>query len=605
MQERNHPSCTLFGLFCRRKVLMQGLSWIGGIGVISSGWVVAQTDPSIDNIGSSTTQEAPPVVRFESNSPRPPAPPAARRRSIAQPERAFVPRRRSAPTASEPSVVRRRSTPTASEPSVVRRRSTPKPVASRRRRSTPKPIASRRRYSPELEQASAAFRRRYSPAAEPTVARRRRSAPAVESTAVSREPELSAPNLLEPNAISYVKPPKLAPSKPGETEIASSDYNNNYIDPTDYSLGATSGGEEPSGSYEEPPEVVLSERSTGCQSVLQSGEGVSGGLCGSGRVASRRRDRVTANLASSPRSRRTYGNEVRQAIRARESGNRAEVTEAIRAVGYSNRSGLRRSRLASRLERNSRRGTLLASAGPVQIGPIRDRSNRTRYRRDRTSSSAPAIASNFQSEREYTPQNVPSYKPLIPTIFRGLSNGNTSLIFPLAVPAPITSLFGWRVHPISGSRRFHAGTDLGAPMGTPVLAAYAGRVAIADWMGGYGQAIVLQHNETQETLYAHLSEILVQPGQVIEQGTVIGRVGSTGNSTGPHLHFEVRQLTESGWMAMNSGAQLEYGLAQLIKALQVAQAPPQTTPQTTPQTIPQTIPQTTPQTIPQTMQPDS
>jgi hypothetical protein len=130
MQERNHPSCTLFGLFCRRKVLMQGLSWVGGIGVISSGWVVAQTDPSIDNIGSSTTQEAPPVVRFESNSPRPPAPPAARRRSIAQPERAFVPRRRSAPTASEPSVVRRRSTP-ASEPSVAAAQ--PKAVASRRR----------------------------------------------------------------------------------------------------------------------------------------------------------------------------------------------------------------------------------------------------------------------------------------------------------------------------------------------------------------------------------------------------------------------------------------------------------------------------------------
>ncbi|MBW4693594.1 MAG: M23 family metallopeptidase [Lyngbya sp. HA4199-MV5] len=144
-----------------------------------------------------------------------------------------------------------------------------------------------------------------------------------------------------------------------------------------------------------------------------------------------------------------------------------------------------------------------------------------------------------------------------------------SLIFPLAIPAPITSPFGWRVHPIKGNRRFHKGTDLGAPMGTPVLAAASGKVALSDWLGGYGLAIILSHQDnTQETLYAHLSKVFVKPGQWVEKGTVIGRVGSTGLSTGPHLHFELRQKTASGWQAIDPGVQLKYALARLVKAMQ-------------------------------------
>ena len=143
-----------------------------------------------------------------------------------------------------------------------------------------------------------------------------------------------------------------------------------------------------------------------------------------------------------------------------------------------------------------------------------------------------------------------------------------SFIFPLAVPAPITSGFGWRVHPIRGDRRFHSGTDLGAPMGTPVLAAAAGKVAVSDWMGGYGLAIVLSHqDDTRETLYGHLSQVFVKPGQWVEQGTVIGRVGSTGLSTGPHLHFELRQKTSTGWQAIDPGGQLKNALARLVKAM--------------------------------------
>jgi murein DD-endopeptidase MepM/ murein hydrolase activator NlpD len=155
-----------------------------------------------------------------------------------------------------------------------------------------------------------------------------------------------------------------------------------------------------------------------------------------------------------------------------------------------------------------------------------------------------------------------------------LGNGNIRLVFPLAIPAAISSVFGWRLHPISGDTRFHTGTDLAAPMGTPVLAAYAGQVAMADFLGGYGLTVVLGHNQgTQQTLYAHLSEIFVQPGELVKQGEVIGRVGSTGNSTGAHLHFEFRQWTPEGWVALDAGSQLEYALAQLVRSLDFAQAP--------------------------------
>jgi murein DD-endopeptidase MepM/ murein hydrolase activator NlpD len=166
------------------------------------------------------------------------------------------------------------------------------------------------------------------------------------------------------------------------------------------------------------------------------------------------------------------------------------------------------------------------------------------------------------------------YRTYRPPARRG--NGNLRLLFPLSIPAPITSLFGWRIHPITGDSRFHSGVDLGAPLGTPVLAALAGRVAIADFLGGYGLTVTLEHaNGQQETLYAHLSEIFVKPGEAVKQGEVIGRVGSTGLSTGPHLHFEFRQLTEEGWVALDPGEQLEYGLAQLIQSMQVAVRPEQ------------------------------
>ncbi|MDX2216565.1 MAG: peptidoglycan DD-metalloendopeptidase family protein [Oculatellaceae cyanobacterium bins.114] len=138
-------------------------------------------------------------------------------------------------------------------------------------------------------------------------------------------------------------------------------------------------------------------------------------------------------------------------------------------------------------------------------------------------------------------------QPLLMQAVQGLT-----MTYPLTLLAEITSRFGWRIHPITGDRRFHAGVDLGAPYGTPVLAALTGRVVSADFMNGYGLTIVLEHNNSsQRTLYAHLSGIAVEPGTQIEQGHVIGWVGSTGNSTGPHLHFEVQTPTTEGWVAVD------------------------------------------------------
>ena len=176
------------------------------------------------------------------------------------------------------------------------------------------------------------------------------------------------------------------------------------------------------------------------------------------------------------------------------------------------------------------------------------------------------------SEQSVIPASISYLNRKLLRPFSRVGEQNLKLTFPLAIPAPITSFFGWRSHPITGDARMHSGTDIGAPMGTPVIAALAGRVLLSDFLGGYGMTIALEHSDgTQQTLYGHLSEIFVRPGEMIQQGAVIGRVGSTGNSTGPHLHFELRQLTDAGWMAMDAGQQLETTMGDLVNALKVTQ----------------------------------
>jgi murein DD-endopeptidase MepM/ murein hydrolase activator NlpD len=122
--------------------------------------------------------------------------------------------------------------------------------------------------------------------------------------------------------------------------------------------------------------------------------------------------------------------------------------------------------------------------------------------------------------------------------------------YPLPRAFPVTSRYGWRTHPITGETAFHSGIDLGAPRGTPVLATKDGMVEFAGRSGGYGNLIELSH-ASFGTRYAHLDRILVQRGQAVKKGQQIGTVGSTGRSTGPHLHFEVLAPSVSGWAAID------------------------------------------------------
>jgi murein DD-endopeptidase MepM/ murein hydrolase activator NlpD len=116
-------------------------------------------------------------------------------------------------------------------------------------------------------------------------------------------------------------------------------------------------------------------------------------------------------------------------------------------------------------------------------------------------------------------------------------------VWPSRLPlasAALSSRFGARYHPILGGWRQHSGVDLAAATGTPVTAPSPGVVVAAQWWGGYGLFVAIDHGKGMQTRYGHLSAVSVAPGQQVKTGQVIGYVGSTGNSTGPHLHYEMR-----------------------------------------------------------------
>ena len=298
----------------------------------------------------------------------------------------------------------------------------------------------------------------------------------------------------QPRVATYV-----APSRKTAVQ-KTQDYNGAFIDPTDYSTGATS-------TYEAPSKVIFSQRPSR-QSQPQT-------------IITTRGNSLRVSTPQKPQPNASWV-----------SNSRIVATTAILPVEANTTSRIRYT--------SSKRS------------PI------NRQKAFKNVVTLPKIPVSSFYNRTIRPTGM-------------LGNDNTNMMFPLPIPTAITSLFGWRIHPITGDRRFHAGTDFGAGMGTPVIAAYSGNVAVSDLMGGYGLTVVLDHQKFgQQTLYAHLSEIFVQPGQVVEQGAVIGRVGSTGNSTGAHLHFEVRQLTNQGWVATDPGVQLQSAFAQLVESLRVA-----------------------------------
>ena len=121
----------------------------------------------------------------------------------------------------------------------------------------------------------------------------------------------------------------------------------------------------------------------------------------------------------------------------------------------------------------------------------------------------------------------------------GSANASGSFLWPVASYVYVSSRFGLRVHPITGKTKSHTGIDIASNQGTAVYASDGGTVTLAGWNGGYGNCIMIDHGNGYVTLYGHLSSISVSVGQTVSQGATIGAVGSTGNSTGPHLHFEV------------------------------------------------------------------
>lgn len=293
---------------------------------------------------------------------------------------------------------------------------------------------------------------------------------------------------------------RAVPAQITADESVPSGYNSVFIDPTDYSVGAT-----------KAPNVVFSDRSSGCE-ITVSGGNINPGACN-----------------GTP------------------TGAAAGAAPATATAAGGNSGGIQ--------------------VGPVTVSP-----------RGVSLGSTTVVSREALNER-LRPLNI-------------LRRGNEEYVFPLSTPAPISSLFGWRMHPIHQTWRFHAGTDLAAPTGTPVLATRAGRVAVSDYLGGYGLTVILRHGEGDlESRYAHLSRLMVKPGEWIEQGEVVGLVGSTGNSTGPHLHFEIRQLTGQGWVAVDPIEVLEYGIANLMELLDnprlaLGQPSPSTTESAADETLP-------------------
>ncbi|MEM9767616.1 MAG: peptidoglycan DD-metalloendopeptidase family protein [Cyanobacteria bacterium P01_D01_bin.71] len=300
-------------------------------------------------------------------------------------------------------------------------------------------------------------------------------APAIEST-----PTESAP--LPTTPISESVPP--ADSLEVDAPVPGA-FNNVFIDPTDYSLGATPSRDTPS--------LIFSDRTTGCQFSLQQGQSTPSHSCGTA---------AGSNGISG-------------------SGQNGDVT-------YGSPTDSEGAQF---------------SIGPVSVG-----------------GQGVTFGNTTVISREYFNERLRSLNLM--------RRGTQEFVFPLAIPSPITSLFGWRIHPIFGDRRFHTGTDLGAPEGTPVVATQDGEVHVADYLGGYGLIVILRHAEDSlETRYAHLSRILVRPGETVKQGEVVGLVGSTGNSTGPHLHFELRELTAQGWILLNPNELMSYAMANLADAI--------------------------------------
>lgn len=150
---------------------------------------------------------------------------------------------------------------------------------------------------------------------------------------------------------------------------------------------------------------------------------------------------------------------------------------------------------------------------------------------------------NIQQDNEQLQQQLTDYLNSINN--SGLVGGSNEVSpsgYLRPSTGPVTSEYGWRVHPIKGTKSLHTGTDFGGKTGDTIIASRAGEVVFAGWYNSvYGNVVIINHGGGYQTFYAHMSRVAVSKGQVVDQGVRIGYMGSTGMSTGAHLHFEVRK----------------------------------------------------------------
>jgi murein DD-endopeptidase MepM/ murein hydrolase activator NlpD len=494
----------------------QSLGWLSSVSLLSGGLVFAQTESSVDNIVPTIENSQPIVVKD-----------TGRKETAAE------------ATPSEPDFAERR----------VRLK---KKLHQTEVSQSAEPV---RTSKPKVENS------------EPKVTERT-SEPKVENseskvTERTSEPKVETPaNSVAEKPSEVAQPPNNSNDTGSRTTAGKNkDYNNALVDPTDYN-------NTPTGKYEAPSSVTTTERGGGCQAVFSQKE-IAAGACGKKPIDGPR-------VADSPK--KTAPTWIQKSETA--SLEKAPRFEKVAAESKSATPSVVKT-VASAVNNNtSWRNTNIGSSSHTKTAyrPNRFIPNPSEFSPTTIVNGTP-IAPSFgtlpppMADDNVAPRvSTISYDFALASVLPQIPYSNTlgyrsgsGMMFPLSFTAPITSVFGWRVHPITGDRRFHAGTDLGAPTGTPILAAAKGQVETADWMGGYGLAVTINHNSAQQTLYGHMSEIFVSPGQSVEPGTVIGRVGSTGNSTGPHLHFEVRHLTQNGWVAVDPGVQLQPGLSNTSK----------------------------------------
>ncbi len=189
----------------------------------------------------------------------------------------------------------------------------------------------------------------------------------------------------------------------------------------------------------------------------------------------------------------------------------------------------------------------------TQVKLVKAKKEQTTLILENTKTMHEGYVSKLSKDEKKLKEEITKYKleqARIEALIRNATNGNQDIniqytggvmIWPIAKSGTvITSNYGMREHPIQGVVKIHTGLDIGAGFGSPVVAAADGVVSYAGWLGGYGNCVMINHGNGLTTLYGHGQKILTELNKEVKQGDLIMEVGSTGNSTGPHLHFEVR-----------------------------------------------------------------